>query len=145
MQNAFLVSCFSLRLFIRYYEPYFFRRCNPNINDIFLSSQVGFVLATTGVEVPKHPSLNFQHEPVKSMTYKSIPNGLTLEAHANVKENCKRNDNRSFICQLVQFSAGLKASTNIRIHSNLKGMLIELKFHSDGRIPKFSPEILSKV
>eukprot|EP00795_Rhopilema_esculentum_P009220 gene9220-16901_t len=107
--------------------------------------KVGFVLATTGVEVPKHPSLNFQHEPVKSMTYKSIPNGLTLEAHANVKDNCKRNDNRSFICQLVQFSAGLKASTNIRIHSNLKGMLIELKFHSNGRLPEFSPEILSKL
>ena len=79
------------------------------------------------------------------MARNEIPNGLMLEAHANVKDSCKRNDNRSFICQLIQFAVGVKATTNVRIKSDLKGLLLVLEFHPDGLVPRYSASALAQV
>ena len=107
--------------------------------------QVGFILATKDVKVPEDRALQFQYEPVKTIASRTVSSGFTLEARANVKESCKRNDNRSFICKLVQLASGIKATTDIRIKSNSNAMTLVLEFSPDGQVPDFSIETLSKV
>ena len=97
------------------------------------------------MQIPSHPSLSFQHEPARAISRGPITQGITLEARANVKDNCKRNNNRSFICQLVQFAAGIKASANVKIKSHLTGFLLSIEFHPDGIVPRYSSKIISKV
>lgn len=97
------------------------------------------------MEIPDHPSLNFQNEPARTMGRLSIAHGFTLEAHANVKEKCKGNDNRSIVCQLLQFAAGVKASTKVQFKSQLNGFLLSIEFHPDGIFPRFSSKTIMKV
>ena len=64
---------------------------------------------------------------------------------ANVKGSCKRNNNRPFICQFVQFAAGVKASANVKIKSYSSGFLLSIEFHPDGITPQYSSKVISKV
>eukprot|EP00794_Sanderia_malayensis_P008976 gene8976-9934_t len=107
--------------------------------------KVGLILATKDVKIPRHGALRFQYEPAASISTRAIANGLSLEARANVKSNCKRNDNRSFICQLVQFATGNKATTRIQMKNNMKGLKLVLKFYPDGEVPGYSINFIKKM
>lgn len=107
--------------------------------------QVRFVLATKDVETPSHPTLNFQHVTGRKLSRGPITQGITLDVMANVKGSCKRNNNRPFICEFVQFAAGAKASANVKIKSHLSGFLLSIEFHPDGITPQYSSKVISKL
>ena len=97
------------------------------------------------MKIPPHSSLKYLRELASTMGRREIPQGFTVEAPANVKENCERNDKCSFLCHLVQFATGIKASTRVQATIHQTGFLLSMGFQPDGIMPQHSSKIVSKV